>query len=194
MLTADVGIYSISRLPGCPMSSSSSSSSCWLCYCVFVFLALSQWGRGTGELLHQVKSHTASPYIIMLPIHQSCRLGVLSSWSHDLFVFFLPHAPPQMCMGQKFVTKSSFHLFFCLHTIFFFDLPQCLVVSCSFAAALVLFSLWHKPRSTHYLRKRGECVAKCPFLCSLSPLTGNHISIHTLIIPFDENWVSSPRR
>lgn len=87
--------------------------------CVFVFLALSQWGRGTGELLHQVKSHTASPYIIMHPIHQSCRLGVLSSWSHDLFLFFLPHAPPQMCMGQKFVTKSSFHLFFCLHTIFF---------------------------------------------------------------------------
>lgn len=117
MLTADVGIYSISSLPGCPMSSSSSSSSCWLCYCVF--LALSRWGRGTGELLRQVKSHTASPYIIMHPIHQSCRLDILSSWSHDLFVFFLPHAPPQMCMGQIFVTKSSFHLFFCLHTIFF---------------------------------------------------------------------------
>lgn len=112
MLTADVGIYSISRLPGCPMSSLSSSSSCWLCYCVFVFLALSQWGRGTGELLRQVKSHTASPYIIMLPIHQSCRLGVLSSWSHDLFVFFLPHARLKCAWGKNLSLNLHFICFF----------------------------------------------------------------------------------
>lgn len=163
--------------------------------CVFVFLALSQWGRGTGELLHQVKSHTASPYIIMHPIHQSCRLSVLSSWSHDLFCVFSYLMPRLKCAwGKNLSLNHHFICFFVFIPFFFFDLPQCLVVSCSCAAALVLFSLWHKPRSTHYLRKGGECVAKCPFLCSLSPLTWNHISIHTLIIPFDENWVSSPRR
>ncbi|XP_044031593.1 uncharacterized protein LOC122866258 isoform X1 [Siniperca chuatsi] len=66
-----------------------------------------------------------------------------------------------------------------------------LAISCSSAAALVLLSLRHQPQSTLYLRRGGERVDKRPLPCSLSPLTWNHISIHTLIIPFDEKRGSS---
>lgn len=120
------------------------------------------------------------------PIHQRCSLKCIELQRLCLYLLLLcsPLLMLPLHLSLLYFLGSPLVHIFC-------DVHWSLVISCSSAAALVRLSFRQQPQSICYLRKGGERVDKCPLPCSLSPLTWNHTSIRTLIIPFDGKRGSS---